>query len=267
MLDVHTHIFHPKIAEKACQALKTHYAITPQGTGLLDDLLVHLETGQFSKAIVLCAATGAHQVIPANNWAIELNKHSKLIAFGTIHPDYQNWEKELSRLLKHDISGLKIHPDFQGFDLADTKLFPIWETIQDKFWIILHIGDKFSPDQNPSSPQKLAFILKNFPKLQSKLIIAHLGGYLHWQYALDYIIGQDIFLDTSSSLPFIPETILKQILARHNPEKILFGSDYPLFLPEKEKQRILEHPLLQTRFWFQLEQNSNNFLKMFLKQN
>ncbi|WP_456324456.1 amidohydrolase family protein, partial [Desulfonauticus submarinus] len=112
--------------------------------------------------------------------------------------------------------------------------------------------------KNFSSPQKLVQVLKNFPRL--KIIVAHLGGYLHWEYALHYIIGKDIFLDTSSTLPFIPKNILKKILNKHDKEKILFGSDYPLFLPEQEKYRILNN--LNDNFWPQLEKNSTNFLQI-----
>lgn len=258
MLDVHTHLFHPKIAQKVCLALKEHYNISPQGTGLKEDLYQHLKKGKFNKAVVLCAATNPNQVIPANNWAISLKNYKTLIPFGTIHPEYKDWQKELARLAKHQIKGLKIHPDFQGFDLASKKLFPLWEEIGSKFWILIHIGDQLPPEKNFSSPQKLVQVLKNFPRL--KIIVAHLGGYLHWEYALHYIIGKDIFLDTSSTLPFIPKNILKKILNKHDKEKILFGSDYPLFLPKQEKYRILNN--LNDNFWAQLEENSTNFLQI-----
>lgn len=254
MLDVHCHVFHPKIAEKVLLFLEEHYGISAKGKGLVEDLKFHLKEAKFSKAVVLCAATGEHQVIPANNWAISLKKEEMFIPFGTLHPDYQAWPKEVERLRKYRIKGLKLHPDFQGFDLTSPKLYPILEEVKQDFWLMVHVGDNLPPDKNPSSPDKLSKILKDFPGI--KIIAAHLGGYLHWDYVLEHLVGKDVFLDISSTLPFISKELLKKILQKHPLEKIFFGSDYPLFLPGQEKKRILRHSLLGENFWLKLEENS-----------
>ncbi|HCO12217.1 MAG TPA: amidohydrolase [Desulfonauticus sp.] len=262
MLDVHCHAFHPKIAEKVIVFLEEHYGIPAQGTGLKEDLKKHLKEAGFSKAVVLCAATGEHQVIPANNWAISLKEEPEFIPFGSLHPDYPNWPRELRRLKKHKIRGIKLHPDFQGFDLSSPKLYPLLEEIGEDFWLLVHVGDNLPPEKNPSSPYKLAKVLKDFPGL--KVIAAHLGGYLHWPEVLEHLVGKEVFLDISSTLPFIAPELLREILQKHPQEKILFGSDYPLFLPGQERQRILEHPLLGEKFWQKLEENSKWMLENLL---
>lgn len=231
--DFHTHIFHPKIADKVLDHLQLHYGIQPVGTGLTDDLLMRLDMSGIKRAVVLTAATTPDQVIPANNWSMHLNKtYTQLQAFGTLHPGFKDWEKELERLEQNSIIGLKFHPDFQGYDLADPLLSPIFEAVGNRFILMFHVGDRLPPDQNPSSPGKLAVIRKNFPDLV--IVAAHLGGYLHWDHALHFLAGTDVFLDTSSSLPFISRELLMKILKKHSLERILFGSDYPLFDPGKE---------------------------------
>ncbi len=245
--DFHTHVFHPKIAEKVLVQLKNHYGINPVGTGLVEDLLVFLDKAGIQRAVVHTAATSPDQVIPANNWAIFLQgTYSRLNAFGTLHPDYINWKSELDRLERKGIKGLKFHPDFQGYDLADPRLLPFFEAIGNRFVLMFHVGDRLPPDENPSSPGKLAAIRKKYPDLV--IVAAHLGGYLHWDDSLQYLAGTDVFLDTSSSLPFIDDGLLKKILNRHPLDRMLFGSDYPLFDP------AVETGLLKSRAGFKEKQ-------------
>jgi predicted TIM-barrel fold metal-dependent hydrolase len=237
-LDIHTHAFHPKIAAKVLAQLETHYGISPLGSGLVDDLLFRLDAAGIERAAVHAAATAPAQVIPANNWAIELARtEPRVIPFGTIHPGFPDFEPELDRLEGAGIRGIKIHADFQGFRLDDPALFPVLEAIRGRFVTLFHVGDRIPPAKNPSCPAKLAAIHKNFPGLT--IVAAHLGGYLHWSEALEHLAGLDIYLDTSSSLPFIEDGPLLAILDRHPAERVLFGSDYPLFDPGEELRRLL----------------------------
>jgi hypothetical protein len=236
-LDIHSHAFHPKIAEKVLRQLETHYGITPVGTGLASDLLARLDAAGIERAAVHAAATAPAQVIPANNWSIELARSEpRLIPFGTIHPGFEDFETELSRLERAGIQGIKIHADFQGFRLDDPLLRPILEAMSGRFVALFHVGDRLPPALNPSCPAKLAAIRRDFPGLT--IVAAHLGGYLHWAEALEHLAGTDIFLDTSSSLPFIGDDLLRAILDRHSPEQVFFGSDYPLFDPARELESL-----------------------------
>ena len=236
-IDIHTHAFHPKIADKVLHQLQDHYAIPPVGTGTIDDLLPRLKQAGLDRAVVHSAATKPDQVIPANNWAISMQKdHPELISFGTMHPGYEDWEKELDRIEKAGIRGLKIHPDFQGFCMTDERLGPIYETIGTRFVLMLHVGDRKPPEDNPSSPQKVAQLISNFPEL--KVIAAHFGGFQHWEYVVEHLGGKNVYIDTSSSLSMISDKHLQAIFQAHPHERILFGSDYPLFDPGEELQLL-----------------------------
>lgn len=237
-IDWHSHAFHPKIVQKVLEQLSAHYGIRPVGTGLIEDLLGREKRAGLDRAVVHTAATAPHQVIPANDWAIRLQTvHPEVIAFGSLHPGFTEWEKELGWLERNSVQGLKFHPDFQGYDLDDPALRPFFEAADNRFVLMFHIGDQLPPEQNPSSPAKLARIRRDFPKLT--IIAAHLGGYLHWPQALEVLAGTDVYLDTSSSLRFIPQDLLQRLLRKHPRERLLFGSDYPLFDPLDEI-RLLE---------------------------
>ena len=235
--DVHTHAFHPKIAAKAVEHLNNYYNVACAGTGTIDDLKARQKRSGMDRFVVLCAATEPAQVIPANNYAVSLQReHSEIIAFGTIHPGYEEWEQQLLFLQQRGIRGLKLHPEFQNFWLDDPRLMPILDYAQDHFIVEVHIGDYKAPHLNPSCPYKVAALLDRFPRL--RLIAAHLGGYQQWEHALKVLVGRDVWLETSSSTPFIEQGMLRDILRRHPQERILFGSDYPLYDPGEEMHRL-----------------------------
>lgn len=240
-IDIHTHAFHPKIAHKAVDHLNNFYDLTCSGDGTIAHLLERERQAGLEKCVVLCAATAPAQVIPANNYAINLQKEhpDTVIAFGTLHPGYENWEQELGRIKAAGIHGIKLHPDFQSFRLDDPRLLPIFEAAQNDFVFEIHIGDKTSPEKNPSCPYKLAAILDAFPRL--KVIAAHFGGYRMWAHALRALTvrkRENLWFDTSSTTPFATPMLLKKLLAAFPRERILFGTDWPLYDPVEERQRL-----------------------------
>ncbi len=232
-IDAHTHVFHPKIAQKVLSQLEGHYSITPVGPGLTDDLIARMLRAGIEKSIVLTAATAPAQVVPANNWALHIKEtYEELIPFGTVHPGFDRMEAELDRLERHGVKGLKFHPDFQGFRMDDENLYNIMEMIQDRFICLFHVGDTLPPDENPSCPRKLAALRKAFPK--PVIIAAHMGGYQHWSESLEHLSNTDVYVDSSSVTDFVDDATLNTLFQRFGTERILFGSDYPLFDPTQE---------------------------------
>ena len=196
--------------------------------------------------ILLVAATKPEQVKPANDWALALQSATpeelkpefpmqslpRIIPFGTFHPDDPNWQFEIKRLKKAGIKGIKLHPEFQGIDLADPRLNDFFAEIEHDFIVMIHVGDPVISQSNRSTPQKVASILDNFQDI--RIIAAHLGGYQFWDDACESLAGRDIYLDTSSALSYIEPELLQKIVTKHGTEQLLFGSDYPLSSPEQE---------------------------------
>ncbi|NDV20161.1 amidohydrolase family protein [Pseudodesulfovibrio sp. JC047] len=227
-IDIHAHAFDPKIADKVLVQLEGHYGVKPIGTGKADDLIERLDRAGLDKSVVLSAATTPSQVIPANNWAIQLKKtNPRFIPFGTLHPGFDRNAEELDRLEKNGIQGLKFHPDFQGFRMDDESFFDVMELIQGRFICLFHIGDTLPPDENPSCPKKMAALRKRFPK--PTMIAAHMGGYHQWEYAIKHLAGTDVYVDCSSVLDFVDDSLLQRLFAAFPHDHILFGSDYPLY--------------------------------------
>ncbi len=232
-VDCHTHVFHPRIAEKAKMKLAEHYKLYCRCKGTPEDLLIRARRSGIDHCVALCAATSAAQVRPCNAYAGFLqNNYPEITAFGSIHPDCADWKGELDRLRSSGVRGLKLHPDFQHFRLDDPRLLPIFEEARRDFIFMIHIGDSLPPDKNPSCPYKMAAILDAFPGMN--VVAAHLGGYRQWKYALEVLAGRDVWMDTSSCMKEIPDDVLKAILRKHPRERLVFGTDYPIMDPQEE---------------------------------
>ncbi|TCL62004.1 hypothetical protein EDC14_102933 [Hydrogenispora ethanolica] len=251
-IDCHTHAFADKIADKAVAQLINYYHIQTDFGGKLGDLLsVAVEAG-LDAVVLLVAATKPEQVKPANDWILDVARLSpaelerlsglarvpRIIPFGTFHPGDPNWPAEIARLRAAGFKGIKLHPEFQGIDLADPALEPFFEEVCSDFVLMVHMGDPVKTAANFSTPRKLAAILDRFPKLRA--IAAHMGGYCFWEEALADLAGRDVYLDTSSTLSYIDRGLLRRLIDRHGTEKILFGSDYPLKSPRQELELLAE---------------------------
>ena len=75
----------------------------------------------------------------------------------------------------------------------------------------------------------MAMLLNTFPN--TTFVAGHMGGYLHWDSVIEHLTGRDIFFETSSAAPFMTKEQIKNIFNKHPLDRILFGSDYPLFDP------------------------------------
>jgi uncharacterized protein len=250
LIDFHTHAFAEKIAAKAVNQLINYYQLHTSHSGTLTELLQEENKIKTDAAVLLVAATKASQVAPANDWALSLktsslinrdnsNPHSSspdLIPFGTFHPDDPDWPSEIDRLRRAGCRGFKLHPEFQGIDLADPRLNSFFEAVAGRFMVLFHMGDAVKTSANKSTPKKLAAILDRFPALT--VIAAHMGGYCFWQESLEELAGRKLYFDTSSTLPYIDKNLFKKIVSKHGTDRILFGSDYPLHSPEQALAEI-----------------------------
>jgi len=235
IIDMHAHIFPDKVAQKAVEAIGGYYGITMKGTGTVAGLI---ESGQqvgVSKYIIHSSATHVEQVNSINDYIIKVqSSNSNLIGFGTLHPGLEDAGLEVKRMIALGLHGVKLHPDFQGFNIDDDAMLPIYSAVEGKLPVLIHMGDENS---TASSPARLSKIVNLFPGLV--IIAAHFGGYSAWKESSEYLIGRNIYMDTSSSLAFLSPERAVSMIRRHGVQKMLFGSDYPMWDHEEELERFL----------------------------
>ena len=100
--------------------------------------------------------------------------------------------------------------------------------------MLFHTGDN---RYDFSAPARLARAMDQVPDLTC--IAAHFGGYSEWESSYEYLCGTDYYFDTSSTLGMMSDFSLpKKMIAKHDENRILFASDFPMWTPEYELTNI-----------------------------
>ncbi len=235
--DAHTHIYPNKIALKASKTIGEFYDINMHFDGTCETLLQLGEKNGVSRHLVHSVATNAHQVTSINNFILsEVEKHpDKFIGFATLHQDFENPAEELKRVKEAGLKGVKLHPDFQKFEISDSIMDDAYEAMAEmNLPVLFHTGDA---RYSWSHPNHIPKILKKHPHL--KIICAHFGAYSQWTEAADCLKGTNVWVDTSSSFFMISDQQAKDYINLYGEEKVLFGSDYPMWDVGDEIQNIL----------------------------
>jgi len=243
VIDFHAHAFPEKIAVRAVEHLEDYYQVLVPNAGDISQLLRHARDGAVEHLVLSSAATKPEVVKVNNDWVasiVSLNP-DLITGFGSIHAGTPDFVSELGRMGELGLKGIKIHPDFQGFDIDDPRMWPIYEEIGDRFIVLFHVGDIVS---QASSPRKLAKVLDEFPKM--RIIAAHLGGWSRWDEAKECLLKRDIYIDTSSTFWCLPKEEIVGLIRYHGLDRVLFGTDYPMVSHKQEIKNIMSLPLTET---------------------
>jgi uncharacterized protein len=195
------------------------------------------------KAIVLpldfgIVAKPKQDVEEYNDWVFDWSSRypDKLVGFMGIDPQRGDQAIRLIRKYhaKFEPKGIKIYPP-TGWYPFDEKVSKFWKEVNDMdIAVVTHSGASPSPLQEERGrPIHFKPVLDKYPDL--RLVIAHLGGmYRKDTYAMapDY---PNLFTDCSALqgwLPSDPNVVvdrLKEAISILGPDRIMFGSDCPLF--------------------------------------
>lgn len=228
IIDFHAHAFPEPIARKAVDHIGSHYELNMAGNGTLSDLTASAERSGVRYVVFHSTATKPSQVRSVNDWIIQ-HAGGMLIGFGTIHPGFENPEAEIDRVIEAGLKGIKLHPDFQGFDADCPEMDRIYRHIGSRVPILMHAGDR---KLDHASPARIAHVLEKFPEL--RLVAAHLGGFEQWDEAETFLIGKNLWIDTSSALPYMAPQRALELIRKHGTDRVLFGTDYPITYHDKE---------------------------------
>lgn len=252
IIDFHTHVFPDALAPRAIAQLIENAPVMKNYTdGTMDGLVQSMAQNGISHSVTLSIATKPSQVSAINRACAE-NWREGIIQFGTIHPETENFEEEIDRLVRTGIRGIKFHPEYQYFYVDDFKMYPIYEKLASSGLIVVfHTGKDPGPFScDHALPLAIRQVHRDFPKL--KMVGAHMGGWMVWDKVEEILIGEDILLDTSAIYRLMdPETFVR-LCRRHGTEKILFGTDSPWYdqgecvewirkssLSDEEKEAVL----------------------------
>jgi predicted TIM-barrel fold metal-dependent hydrolase len=150
--------------------------------------------------------------------------------------------REARRLIEeYGVKGFKFHPTMQGFYPNDRMAYPLYEAINDGGAIALfHTGQTGVGSGMPggmgmrlkySNPMYMDDVAADFPDL--KIILAHPS--FPWQEeALSVATHKpNVYIDLSGWSPKYFPPILVRYINSILQDKMLFGSDWPVIMPDR----------------------------------
>lgn len=232
VIDAHAHIYPDKIAVRAAQSIGAFYeGVAMHHPGSVGALLAAMDAGGIDQALVCSAAMRPELVASINDFIhSQAAAHpGRLLGLATLHPDMPHPEDELRRALDMGLLGVKVHNDMLKIAVDDTRMDGIFAACEGVCPVLLHMGDKRYHYDNPG---QIPGILRRFPRL--RLICAHMGGYSEWEEARRYLLHENVFVDCSSSFWWLGSEQMRELILAFGTERVLFGSDFPMWDPGEE---------------------------------
>ena len=241
LIDFHTHCFPDKIAPKAIPKLSfVSGGLEPYTDGTVSGLKSSMQKAGVDVSVVLNIATNAHQQKAVNDFAADINNKKDIFAFGSVFPFSEDAFTELERIKELGLVGVKLHPDYQGFNVDDIRLKPLYRKISELGLItVFHAGLDygFAPPYG-ATPDKMARALEWF---STPVVAAHWGGINCGDGVLEYLCGtENVYFDCSFGYSMMPRYYAEKILEKHGVDRMLFGTDSPWRTAEQE-MRLLDN--------------------------
>ena len=226
VIDIHTHAFPEALAAKAMAALEAGAGISACGDGTIAGLTASMDTAGIDRSVICSIATRPGQFEKILEWSRAI-RSDRIEPFLSIHPDEPDAAAMTGRVAEEGFAGIKLHPMYQDFQLDGPRMSPIFAAAREAgLTIVLHTGfDIGFRDDDRASPARVRKLADKWPGL--KLVCAHFGGWNAWDKAVEHLVGADVILDTSFTTQFLPADRVAEIIDRHGPDRIVFGTDWP----------------------------------------
>ena len=247
IIDFHTHIFSPRIKENRGNYIDADpcfaglYSDEKARLATADELIESMDSEGIDISVILNIGWTTHELcVETNDYIMESVSRfpKRLVGFGSIPPRFPGPAiKEMERCVRGGLKGIgEIRPDVQQFNLLDkeAEISFVEFLIEHGLILLTHssepVGHQYQ-GKGSVTPEILYPFITNYPDL--KIVCAHWGGGLPF-YALMPEVKkamENVFFDSAASPFLYSPQIYTQVIDLVGPEKILFGTDYPLLKP------------------------------------
>ena len=247
IIDFHTHLF----PESICSGRECYCESEPAF-----ELLYHSPTSRLVSGPELLAVMDANGVDQSvvfgfpwqnpelfklhNDYIMEVvQRHpGRLIGFGCFDPFSGEAAREAERCLAGGLAGIGELAFYRcGIDdVALDRLAPVMDICRDRGRpVLIHTNEPVGhayPGKTPNTLAQIYRMVKRFPA--NTIVLAHWGGGLLFFNLLKKEVKEqlrNVYFDTAAS-PFLYDPAIYRVaIDLVGPDKILFGSDYPLLAP------------------------------------
>ncbi len=250
VIDFHTHVFSDAVASDrqsyvdADPAFRSIYSNPESRIVTADQLVEAMDRAAIDRSVVCGFGWAAPALCERGNDAIidAVQRHpDRLVGLGTVAlgEDAHSTVKEIRRIRAAGLLGLgELRPDAQGWSDDPVHGFSGMATeLRDSQMILLmHASEPVGhayPGKEHATPERLAPLLDYLKGVPT--ILAHAGGGLPFYAYMPEVADAltDVYVDTAA-LPYLYRpSVLDALVVAHGPDRILFGTDFPLMEPER----------------------------------
>lgn len=244
IIDFHTHMFPDKIARGTLEFLEKACKTKPYTDGTCRGLLASADYADVDISVALPVVTKPSQFSSVNEFASGYQE-GKIISFGGIHPEADDYKAQLRQIRDMGLKGIKLHPDYQDMYFNDIRYKRIVSYASELNLIVsVHAGvDPKCPQDVHCTPEMAKEMLDQVQP--SRLVLAHFGGNKMWDDVEDFLIGRDVYLDTAVVLDTMDEEQFIRMVRNHGADRVLFATDSPWRGQKEFVERMREIPLTE----------------------
>lgn len=275
--DFHTHTFPDAIAQRAIAGMQANSHAAAFNSGTQEGLLASMDAAGVGRSVVLPVATNPLKISSMNDKLLSQEKSQRVVNFGAMHSQAENWKEELNRLASAGVPGIKLHPQYQDTDITDIRYLRILDHAAGLGLLtVTHAGDEIAyPGVVRCSPEMVRTVydqLGNIP-----LVLAHMGGWKNWQRVAENLAHTGCYLDTAISLgsivpiddhyapadlPLLSEEDFVSLVRAFGSHRVLFGTDSPWADQAEEIRKLTSLPLTQAELENILSHNAARLLNL-----
>jgi predicted TIM-barrel fold metal-dependent hydrolase len=229
VIDFHTHIFPDKIAKQAMDALAADSGTyRPQTDGTLKGLQESMKRANISASLVANIATKPSQMFPILEYCKEIGSSSiyPLVSFSPSNSP-EEVEDMLGQAQNAKIRGVKLHPQYQNFNIDDKWMYGFYELVAScGLFVMFHSGfDMAFPGNTQANVERVKKVADWFKDLT--IVCTHVGGWKQWERIGCLSDCANVYTETSLTLNEVSDEEFIRLIGHFDEDRVLFGSDSP----------------------------------------
>lgn len=226
IIDFHTHAFPDALAERAISALEAEAPeVKAFHDGKVSSLLRSMDEAGIDTSVLCSIATRPEQFESILKWSGEIASE-RIIPFPSFHPEDPDVGERIRQIAGEGFKGVKFHPYYQEFYLAEDRMMPIYEKlIKAGLIVVMHTGYDIAFERvRRCDPLQVLVVMERFSGL--KLVTTHMGAWEQWDEVRELMLGKPIYMEISFAVEFLGAG-LKEFIEAHPAGYVFFGSDSP----------------------------------------
>jgi predicted TIM-barrel fold metal-dependent hydrolase len=254
MIDFHTHVFPPFFREDRSRffveepAFKALYDSPRSRLIGTEDLLKNMDEEEIERSVVFGFPWDkADHFKRHNDYIIEsVNRHpERIVGFCCFSPLSSLGAEEAQRCLDAGLVGvgeLALYHSGLSTDVQDTLAELMNLCAHREVPVLFHTNEPVGHAYPGKTPMNLSEIYQLIRRYSSnRIVLAHWGGGLFFYGLMKKEIGdalRNVWFDTAASPYLYKPDVYRVASDIIGPDKILFGSDYPLLDPKRYVQEM-----------------------------